>query len=441
MITGKLSRRDTLKLTGAAAGAALLPSGFAASAQDEVKLTFWSGTYTFQDPTDKTKDKSEFYIYQAIDRFQAANPGVKIELENLAQDPTMFVKYRTASVASNGPDIASMWSGTYFLSLKDFIEPLATFFTPEEKARILGWEAVVENFDPNSPDIYGVPSGSDGTVCFFYNKEKMAAAGADPAANWPVDFESFVSLLEQIKTAGATPLGLESYGYLWHILMYWIAQTVGGSAGIGELGNGTRKFNDPVLVDIVTKWQGLAAYSAEGAETMQVSDSEQLLLNNESVLTTGGIWIANDTRPVMGDNLGMIKIPNFSTAAPIQNGGIGGPGHALFVSNYSEHKAEAVAFIKFLMSPEEQVFKAQSGQSTLLNVTDVDGTQYYVDELLKTQQTWSNEPSTIFWPDNTLPADLTTEINAQGQLVWTGQISAEEFLAALDAKRDELLGS
>jgi raffinose/stachyose/melibiose transport system substrate-binding protein len=440
MIDRPLSRRDALKIGTAVAGAAVLPAGVAIRAQEPVTLTFWSGTYTVQDPTDKTKDKSEFYIYQAIERFQAANPGITVSLENLAQDPTMFVKYRTASVAANGPDVASMWSGTYFLSMKDFIEPLGAYFTAEEKARILGWEAVVENFDPASPDIYGVPSGSDGTVCFFYNKELMTAAGVDVEAAWPRDFDGFVAVLEQIKASGKIPMGLESYGYLWHILMYWIAQTVGGSAGIGELGSGARKFNDPALVDIVTRWQGLAAYSAEGAETMQISDSEQLLFNNESVLTTGGIWIANDARPSMGDNLGMVKIPNFSASAPIVDGGIGGPGHALFVSNYSEHKDEAVAFIKFLMSPEEQVFKAQSGQSTLLNVADVNGSDYYVDDLQRVQQDWANEPSTIFWPDNTLPADLTTEINAQGQLAWTGQLSAEEFLDALDAKRDELLG-
>jgi ABC-type glycerol-3-phosphate transport system substrate-binding protein len=269
----KLSRRDTLKIGGAAAGAALLPKARSARAADTT-LTFWNGTYSFQDPADKSKDTSQFYIYQAIDRYQTANPGIKIEMENLATDPTMFVKYRTASVAQNGPDFASMWSGTYFLSMKDFIEPLGPYFTAEEKARILGWASVVEDFDPNNPNIYGVPSGSDGCVCFFYNKELMAAAGVDPAASWPQDFEGFVATLEQIKATGKTPMGLENYGYLWHLLIYWIAQTVGGSTGVGELGSGARKFNDPALVDIVTKWQTLTAYTAEGAETMTGTDAD-----------------------------------------------------------------------------------------------------------------------------------------------------------------------
>jgi ABC-type glycerol-3-phosphate transport system substrate-binding protein len=72
-------------------------------------------------------------------------------------------------------------------------------------------------------------------------------------------------------------------------------------------------------------------------------------------------------------------------------------------------------------------------------VTDVDTSQYYTDSLKQTQQEWATEPSTVFWLDNLYPVELTNEIKAQSQLAWTGQMSAEEFLAKADAKRDELL--
>ncbi len=145
-----LSRRDALKIGGAAAGVMLLPSGLNAAA-DDVTVTFWNGGFTADDPSDKTKSKDQFYIYQAIARFEAANPGVKIEIENMPTDTTMFVKYRTASVAQNGPDLMALWSGTYMLSMKDFIEPMGPYFTGDERARILGWESVNVDFDPNSP--------------------------------------------------------------------------------------------------------------------------------------------------------------------------------------------------------------------------------------------------------------------------------------------------
>src|SRR4051794_17797810 len=74
MKNGKLSRRDTLKIGGAATGATLLSRSHIARAADKT-IKFWNGTYAFQDPTDKNKPKSDFYIYQAIDRYQTANPG------------------------------------------------------------------------------------------------------------------------------------------------------------------------------------------------------------------------------------------------------------------------------------------------------------------------------------------------------------------------------
>ena len=60
----------------------------------------------------------------------------------------MFTKYRTASVAQNGPDVMGMWSGSYMLGVQDFLEPLNEYFTPEERERITGWEATSADFRP-----------------------------------------------------------------------------------------------------------------------------------------------------------------------------------------------------------------------------------------------------------------------------------------------------
>ena len=169
--------------------------------------------------------------------------------------------------------------------------------------------------------------------------------------------------------------------------------------------------------------------------------AQQLFFAGEVAMTSATFSILSDAREALGENLGMVKIPDYSTEAPLKSGGIGGAGTALIVSNYSEVKEQAVNFIKHLMSKEEQELKAASGEGSLLNVTDVDTSQYYTDPFKQIQQEWANEPSTVFWLDNLYPSDLTNEIKAQSQLAWTGQISAEEFLAKADAKRDELLNS
>ncbi|MFN8594163.1 MAG: extracellular solute-binding protein [Thermomicrobiales bacterium] len=440
MFNTTLSRRRAMQLGAAAAGLTLLPGTRRAAAQD-TNITWWniSGIYEFEDPNDKTKKPEDFYIYQAIGRFQDANPGVKIQLENLPGDTSSFTKYRTASVAANGPDIMGMWSGSYMLAMQDFLEPLASYFTAEERARILGWEATSADFKVDSTEVYGVPASSDGTSCVFYNKELFDKAGLDPEGDWRASIDGFLGALDKFKSSGINPLVMDQNAIIWQLLAWWWAQELGGSAVVSELVSGKRNFSDDPMPKIVSGWQKVKDYAMPGAETAEGDTSFRFMLPGDVAMTTAGFWAIVPLRDGLGDKLGMVKMPNFSPDAPLQDGGIGGIGNAFLVSNYSAVKDEAVAFLKFLMSKEEQELKAKSGQGRLINVTDVDTTDLYSDPLINTQQQWATEPSTVFWLDNLFPSDLTTEIKAQSQLAWTSQISADEFLAKIDAKRDELL--
>lgn len=441
MIDSTLSRRKALQMGAAAAGLTLLPGTRRVAAQEKT-ITYWNiqGIYDVEDPNDKTKKPEDFYIYQAIARYQEANPGITVEMESLPGDTSSFTKYRTASVAQNGPDIMGVWSGSYMLALKDFLEPIAPFFTAEERSRILGWDAVSADFNAESEQFYGVPASSDGTTCIFYNRELLEKANVDPEGDWRTSFDAFVGALEAMKASGVTPMALDEFAIIWQILSWWQAQELGGAAVVGELVSGQRNFSDAPMPGIVANWQKLAAYTVPGAETTPGDSAFRLMLPGDVAMTTGGFWVITSVQEALGDKLGMIKMPNYSPEAPIQDGGIGGVGNAFVVSNYSQVKEEAIAFIKFLMSKEEQTLKAKSGEGRLLNVTDVDTAEYY-DPLKQMQQEWGAEPSTVFWLDNLYPTELATEIKAQSQLAWTGQISAEEFLAKADAKRDELLGS
>ena len=135
MIDTKLNRRHALQLGAAAAGLTLLHGPRLAAAQDAT-ITFWNTTFPMEDPIDKAKRPEDFYISQAIARFQEANPGVVVQMETIPGGSDMFTKYRTASVAQNGPDVMGMWSGSYMLGVRDFLEPLNEYFTPEERERI-----------------------------------------------------------------------------------------------------------------------------------------------------------------------------------------------------------------------------------------------------------------------------------------------------------------
>ena len=142
----------------------------------------------------------------------------------------MFTKIRTASIGGKGPDVASVWSGSYMLSVGDFLEPMRQYFDDTEFAALSGWPAVTEGFDPSQGDkILGVPNGTDGAMALLYNAEQLDQAGVDPAG-WPTDFDSWIGELDKIKSSGVTPLTLGKLNYLYFAYDTWLAQAVGRSA-------------------------------------------------------------------------------------------------------------------------------------------------------------------------------------------------------------------
>lgn len=442
MRRNQFTRRHVIQAGAATAGVMFFPARAGVGAQDNIEITFWNSTLPIEDPSDKTKKLEDFYVYQAIDRFQEANPNVSVKIETFPGGSELFTKFRTASVAKNGPCVMGLWSGTYLLALKDFIEPVGSYMSDEERAQLTGWEAVNEAFDPNAPadQLYGVPAGTDGVTAVFYNNALLKEAGVDPQTKWVTNVDEFYATLDAIAATGVTPLVLEHNAIIWQILLYWIGQTVGGAPGINALASGERNFSDPELVDIVTTWQRLADYTIPGAETMKGDASFQLFAEEQAAMTTGGAWVIDDGRGFFGDDFGMIGMPDYSADAPITGGGIGGPGAAFIVSNYCEHKDEAFDFVKFLMSPDELVERASSGEGQLVNLVGIDAAEIYDEPLMVTQQEWAVRPSTIFWADNIMPAELTTELQAQSELAWTGDIDAQTFMERADAKRDEILG-
>ncbi len=441
------SRRSFLRLGGVALAGLAAACGApgsgtpspktGSSSSKPVKITFWNALFPTQDPN-KKKKLEDFYIYQAIKRFESANPHIKVELVSIPAGPDMFTKYRTASIAKNGPDVFGCWSGSYMLNVKQFLEPLDSYFTQQEKDRIIGWEAVTDGFKPGKGKIYGVPAGLDGCVCIFYNKDLLSKAGVDPSKNWPSELEGFLQLLQRIKSTGVIPMTVGNGGNVYYILNYWLAQMVDGAPGLEDLINGRRRFSDPKLEAVVRDWTKLRPYTNPGAESAG-DEAVQLFYQKKAATTPSGFWIISDARSALGDALGMAKMPNYSDDAPIKNGGVGNVGSAFVVSNYSQHKQEAVEFIKFLMSKEEQEQKAKDSTNNLVNVKDVDPDKLYKDPLLALQYRWGIEPNVIPWPDNLLPAELTAEEVAQAQLVWTGKLSPKDFMGKLDKKRDELL--
>jgi len=400
----------------------------------KIDLVFWNSGFATIDENNKAKKKEDFYISQAVARYQELHPNVRIDVQDVPSGDELFAKFQTASIAKNGPDLTVLWSGSYMLRFKPFLEPMDPYFTAEERARIVGWSATTEDFT-NDGKAYGVPFGTDGTFLLAYNKKIFADAGVDPVAQRPKNFREFAAMLEKIKAQNVTPLGLFKDSFL-HVPDYWIAQTV-DIPGLDSLVKGDSNFSDPKLVNVMKGWHELF-----DKDLVIADDSiRQLFIQGQLGMSVGANSDITNFSEEMGDNVGFMKIPDFSEDVKIHDGGPGGVGAAFVVTNYSEHAKEAAEFVKFLMSKEEQIHKIKSGEARITVVNDVDVNEYVDDPLVKAMQDMANEPSTIFWPDNVYPAELTSEMMSLQSLVSSGKMTAEEFMKKIDRKRDELLKS
>jgi raffinose/stachyose/melibiose transport system substrate-binding protein len=119
----------------------------AAQGGEEQKLTIWiNGRDSFIGPNEQQLPQDQWYISQAIKRFEAANPGVTIELVVQSDAYAAHQMFRTAGLAGNAPDIANLWSGQFTFPLAEVITPINDKIPQEDKDNLIGWDTVTVDF-------------------------------------------------------------------------------------------------------------------------------------------------------------------------------------------------------------------------------------------------------------------------------------------------------
>jgi ABC-type glycerol-3-phosphate transport system substrate-binding protein len=201
--------------------ASLLAAGCSPSpakpSNEPVKLTVWvNGRDSFIGPSEQKLAQDQWYISQAFKRFEAANPGVTVELAVQSDALQAHQTFRTAGLAGNAPDAANLWAGQFIFALRDVTQDITQYIPKEDLDNILGWDTVTLDFKAGNPIIgYPVPNNQ---VCFFlYNKKIIKDSGLDFDANPPRTMDEFWAALEAIKGKGYQAMAAdEGQGYTYN---------------------------------------------------------------------------------------------------------------------------------------------------------------------------------------------------------------------------------
>jgi len=315
-------------------------------ANAQVKLTFWSHW-----SAEKIKRD---YVEDAIKRFEAANPGVKIEAQ-WYEKTALYASLKTALRAGTAPDI--------FYAEPDQFEYMENGLLLDLSS--VNWGAV----EPWAKEIwsykgkpYGMPLEA-ATVELYYNKKILADLGIKVPGNLQLDAQGLADLAKRARAKNITPmsLGVGDRPYPGAYLVHEALLKKLGLKEYDDLLKGKLSWSDPRVVDtlrVVRSWTE-AGLLPTTFTTLKLGEAHGYFHTNPGAATMliGSWYTSRAFNPTdQGGQpanfpLGIMKFPSIPGAAcnECRTLSVGGS----YVGNgATKHPKQVIAFLNSFANPE-----------------------------------------------------------------------------------------
>ncbi|MCK5288626.1 MAG: extracellular solute-binding protein [Candidatus Omnitrophica bacterium] len=205
--------------------------------------------------------------------------------------------------------------------------------------------------------IYGVPI--DLTVMeFVYNKDIFTKAGLDPESP-PETFEEFLSYAKSIKET----LGINGFicgwgeGWLINSLaVEWAINLMGEDKFIQTI-EGKVPYTDKQWVEVFSMFLKMqhSGILADNITSMINKESEDLFSRGKAAFSYNGSWAVNVYKQLAPElNYKFFPLPKISNNYPVKIWG--GAGSSFMIYKSSKNKNDAVDFLKWITSNNQQNF-------------------------------------------------------------------------------------
>jgi ABC-type glycerol-3-phosphate transport system substrate-binding protein len=297
-------------------------------------------------------------------------------------------KVRAAAQGANLPDIFGILGEkrdfSSFIKAGHILD-----LTPYMKADNAQWEnsffskaLAVNEFTPSNsyginPGIYGVPIDIM-TIQMVYNKGLMKELGFDPEKA-PSTFDELLAIGKKIKEKNMQGL-VSGWAELWMIdcLANNYAFNIMGKDKVLATIKGESPYTDPDWIKVFTLFKQMqeSGVLAGGVVTMVNKTAEQLFATDKAVFAFNGSWCVNvyqGMNPKL--NYAAMLPPVASDKYPMAIWG--GAGSSFMVNANSPKKEEAVKFLQWLTSKDQEVYLAEatknlpSNKESLANISEI----------------------------------------------------------------------
>jgi raffinose/stachyose/melibiose transport system substrate-binding protein len=360
------------------------------------------------------------------------HPDVSIEITVL-ENEAFKTKLATTVQSGSPPDIFQSWGGGV---LKQYADAgLVQDLTPALQQN--GWGA---SFQPAPLSLYtfdgktyGVPWDA-GMVGFWYNKALFKQAGiAQPPATW----NDLLDDVKKLKAAGITPIALgEKDKWPGHFYWVYLVTRLGGKDAFEKAYNRQGTFADQPFIDAGTKLKELIDLQPFETGFLGASypDHQALMANGKAAIELMGQWAPGADRAVALDvktydeNLGFFPFPSVDGMVGDPSDVLGG-GDGFAIGKNAP--AEAIDFVRFLTSVENQTAMAKAG---LAVPPTVKGAEVGLsDPLLKEVQSRAGQAKYYqLYYDQYLPPAVGQTVNDATQGLFAGTSSPEEVAKTIE---------
>lgn len=371
------------------------------------------------------------------ENYNATHPGVKVTVEYL-ENEAYKAKLPTLLQSEDKPDIIYSWGGGVMRAQDE-----AGYLMDLSEARA----DLEKNIFPAALDAYSIDGKLVGIpydfsqVALFYNKALMEKAGVDPKSmeTW----DGFLAAVKKLKEAGITPI-IMGAGEKWPMHFYWsyLVMRLGGAdvlkkAEAGEDGG----FENPVFIEAGVKLKELADLEPfqEGWLGTLFPASGGMFGDGKGAIDLMGNWLLGTQKensasgeglPI--DQIGFVNFPTLPGGKGHITDTLGGIGGFLITEGAPP---EALDFMKFFTSPEQQMVAAEQG----FYVPAVKGTDAAIKNPLIAAVSRNVAGSTwhqLFF-DQDLGPSVGRVVNDVSVAIAAGEMTPEEGAAAIQEAWDQ----
>lgn len=300
-----------------------------------------------------TNDTRKVPIENGVKAFEEANPGVKVEISIMENDPYK-TKLRTVMGSGDAPDVFHSWGGGW---LKAFVDEGLVMDMTED---IKGWEDQLSEaaIGMNTFDgkVWGSPLITSSTI-MFYNTEMFERLGLEV----PKTFEELEVVAETLKSNGIIPFALANQSK-WPGAQHFVllSMRIGGPDIFQKAINGEVSFEDPAFIQAGQMLQDMVAkgYFPEGANGINwdTGGSRMMMYNEQAAMivqTSGFISTCKgEDEDFFNNKLGIAMYPEVAGGQGKLTDILGGE-NAFSVSSASQNKEAAIKLVETLCTSDE----------------------------------------------------------------------------------------